>query len=61
MNGSCVVWREKKIGLIIKIVFISCYESWFNYVLITNYCSSLLNFGTRPSPCVKEKSMARKV
>jgi hypothetical protein len=32
------VWREKKIGLIIKIVFISCYESWFNYVLIANYC-----------------------
>ena len=49
------------IGLVIKIVFISCYESWFNYVLIANYCSSLLNFGTRPSPCVKEKSMARKV
>ena len=61
MNGSCVVWREKKIGLVIKIVFISCYESWFNYVLIANYCSSLLNFGTRPSPCVREKSMARKV
>jgi hypothetical protein len=26
MNGACVVWRERKIGLVIKIVFISCYE-----------------------------------
>ena len=31
------------IGLVIKIVFINCYD-WFNYVLIANYCSFLLNF-----------------
>ena len=26
MNGECVVWRGRMIGLVIKIVFINCYE-----------------------------------
>jgi hypothetical protein len=40
-------------------------KAWFNYVSIGSYCSFFsqfyLHFRTRPSPCVREKSIARKV
>jgi hypothetical protein len=46
MNGACVVWRERKIGLVIKIVLLVGMKGWFAYVLIANYCSFLLNLAT---------------
>jgi hypothetical protein len=40
----CFVWRERKIGLVIKIFLLVAMKDWFNYVLIANYCSFFLNF-----------------
>jgi hypothetical protein len=40
MSGACVnlyAWRERKIGLVIKIFLLVVMKGWFNYVSIPNY------------------------